>query len=123
MLFRLKALQILERESSITCAEECLSVRSRWTISFLPSPPIINPNPLPVLSAVSHAVRRAFKEWKTNVEYVTELALVLNHKIWQHYRAHTQLADRYDTLWRQCDVWCADNLKGNALGYYYQTID
>lgn len=25
-------------------------------------------------------------EWKTDVEYVTELALVLNHKIWQHYK-------------------------------------
>lgn len=75
------------------------------------------------LPAVKDTFQRAFKDWKTNVEYVTELALVLNHKIWQHYKLRPQLADLYDQLWRQCDAWCADNLKGDDLSYYYRILD
>ena len=37
------------------------------------------------INAVKDTFKRAFEEWKTNVEYVTELVMVLNHKIWHHY--------------------------------------
>ena len=47
---------------------------------------IKNPNIPHSLFAVNDTFRRAMKEWKPDVEYVTELALVPNHKIWQHYK-------------------------------------
>ena len=34
-------------------------------------------------SAVKDTYNRAFKEWKTNVEYITEFVMVLNHKMFQ----------------------------------------
>ena len=34
------------------------------------------------LSAIQDTFNRAFKEWKENYKYLTELVLVLNHKIW-----------------------------------------
>ena len=37
------------------------------------------------LSAIRDTYNRAFKEWKDNCKFLTELVLVLNHKIWQHY--------------------------------------
>ena len=35
--------------------------------------------------AVQDTYNRAFADWKSNVVYLTEMVLVLNHKIWQHY--------------------------------------
>lgn len=37
------------------------------------------------LQAVEDTYKRAFAEWKTNTEYITEFCVVLNHKIWYFY--------------------------------------
>ena len=34
------------------------------------------------IAAVRDTFRRAFREWKGNTVYLTELVMVLNHKIW-----------------------------------------
>lgn len=74
--------------------------------------------------AIKDTYNRAFGEWKSNVEYVTELVIVLNHKIWQHYEnGNNSYAALYDELWRECDNWCVDNLKGDDLDYFYATTD
>ena len=36
-------------------------------------------------NAIQDTFNRAFKEWKSNYKYLTELVGVLNHKLWQHY--------------------------------------
>lgn len=36
-------------------------------------------------SAVADTFKRAFEEWKGNYKYLTELVMVLNHKIWQWF--------------------------------------
>lgn len=76
------------------------------------------------IAAVKDTYRRAFKEWKSNVKYLTELVMVLNHKIWQHYEAgHEDLAEVYNTLWMTADNWAVENLKGEDLTYYYTVTD
>ena len=35
------------------------------------------------IAAIKDTYNRAFKEWKNNHVYLTELVMVLNHKIWQ----------------------------------------
>ena len=42
--------------------------------------------------AVQDTYNRAFADWKSNVVYLTEMVLVLNHKIWQHYTHNDELA-------------------------------
>ena len=37
------------------------------------------------LNAVKDTYKRAFDNWHSNYVYLTELVIVLNHKIWQHY--------------------------------------
>ncbi len=75
-------------------------------------------------NAVKDTYRRAFRDWHTNTEYITELVMVLNHKIWQHYEAKNRdLAYIYDQLWRELDDWCRDNLTGEAAQYYFETTD
>ena len=74
-------------------------------------------------AAVRDTYNRAFEGWKDNVVYLAELVLVLNHKIWQHYRKREGLAEVYDELWRKTDEYCCDNLKGDDWSYYYEITD
>jgi hypothetical protein len=76
------------------------------------------------VAAVKDTFNRAFKEWKTDYRYLTDLVLVLNHKIWEHYGVGRKvLATIYDGLWRQVDDYARDNLKGDELHYFYRKID
>lgn len=75
-------------------------------------------------TAVQDTYNRAFGEWKTNYIYLTELVIVLNWKIWQHYDNHNDaLSKLYDKLWKEADKYACDNLKGKEAEYFYQTTD
>lgn len=76
------------------------------------------------IPAIRDTYKRAFSEWKSNTKFVTELVLVLNWKLWQHYEKGNQsVAEVYNELWQQTHQWCLDNLKDEALTYYLQTTD
>lgn len=51
------------------------------------------------------------------------MVLVLNHKIWQHYKSKPALAKLYDTLWREADQYAMDNLSENEMQYYFRVTD
>ena len=74
-------------------------------------------------TAIQDTYNRSFRDWKDNVEYITELALVLNHKIWQHYQHNDTLATLYDRLWKEVDGWCMENLTGDDAVYYFNITD
>lgn len=76
--------------------------------------------------AVKDTYKRAFQEWKSDYKMLTALVVVLNHKIWQHYNAtprRQDLAELYNSLWRQAEDYALTNLKGEELDYYYQITD
>ena len=73
--------------------------------------------------AVRDTYRRAFREWKTDCTYLTELAMVLNWKAWQHADTNEELCRLYARLWGDTDEYACDHLKGEELSYYYQTTD
>lgn len=75
------------------------------------------------LEAVQDTFNRAFEEWKSDHIYLTELVLVLNWKIWQHYESNEALARLYNTLWETADAYACDNLEGEELAYFYRTTD
>lgn len=75
------------------------------------------------LYAIKDTYKRAFNEWKDNHVYLTELVMVLNHKIWQWYEENDAIARLYDTLWREADLWAQENLKGEELEYFYRVTD
>lgn len=61
---------------------------------------------------------------KTDYKYLTELVLVLNWKIWEHYEAgNKQLANFYDELWVKADNYASKTLKGDELDYFLDKID
>lgn len=71
------------------------------------------------IAGVKDTYKRAFSEWKDDYKFFTELTLVLNHKIWQHYKSNRELAALYDRLWREADEYAMNNFKGEELDYYY----
>lgn len=75
------------------------------------------------LNAIQDTYNRAFAGWKNNREYITELAMVLNWKIWRWYQEKPDYGKLYDKLWKELDAWCMDNLKGDDLDYYIETTD
>ena len=75
------------------------------------------------IDAIKDTFKRAFGEWKTDYIYLTELVMVLNHKAWQHYERDNSLAELYDELWREADVYAVENLRGDELIYFLVTTD
>ena len=61
------------------------------------------------LSAIQDTFNRAFKEWKENYKYLTDLVLVLNHKIWQYYETRPEIATLYNTLWAQASQYAMEH--------------
>lgn len=74
-------------------------------------------------NAIKETYNRTFQEWRFDYRYITELAMVLNWKIWRWYEKNEEYAKLYNKLWLQLDEWCIDNLKDKELEYYYKTTD
>lgn len=77
------------------------------------------------LSAIQDTFNRAFEEWKSDYRYLTELVLVLNHKIWQWWEVQNDhpYALLYNKLWMKADNYALDNLKGDELDYFLREVD
>ena len=77
------------------------------------------------VDAIQDTYDRAFADWRNNTEYLTELVLVLNWKIWQHYEIddHEEIAKLYNYLWEKLDKYCTNNLKGEDLKYFLEVTD
>lgn len=68
--------------------------------------------------------RRAFKHWKNDIKYITELVLVLNWK-WR-YRAgkwNINYSKLYTGLREEAHDRCCSNLQWEELKYYLRTVD
>ena len=73
---------------------------------------------------IKETFKRAFKEWKGNYKYLTELVMVLNWKTWQHWEAENKdISYCYFELYEEADEYAQANLKGEELDYYFQTKD
>lgn len=75
------------------------------------------------LSSIQDTFNRAFEGWKEDYKYLTELILVLNHKIWQYHKTRPEFATLYNSLWEQADRYAVENLKDDELSYFYDVTD
>lgn len=75
-------------------------------------------------AAIRDTYKRAFNEWKSNHIYLTELVIVLNHKLWQYYRLGNDKYTRlYNDLWEKADAYACTHLKGDELAHFYNITD
>lgn len=75
------------------------------------------------LDGIEDTYRRAFNEWKGNYKYLTELVMVLNHKIFEWYMHDDERAELYEKLWRETDNYAVEHLQGEELQYFLNTTD
>ena len=74
--------------------------------------------------AIIDTYDRAFKEWKSNYKYITELCMILNWKCWEHHEKNRmELSELYSDLFYKLKDWCYDNLKGEELNYFFEVTD
>ena len=74
--------------------------------------------------AVEDTFVRAFYSWKDDTEFITELAIVVNWKCWEHWeKGNEDLSLLYDDLYYKVRNWCLDHLKGEDLKYCLETTD
>ena len=75
------------------------------------------------VDAILSTFEQSFEEWSDNCEYVTELCMVLNWKMFRRFENNDELFNLYKELYTRLDRWCIENLKGDDLEYYYKTTD
>lgn len=75
------------------------------------------------IAAIKDTYKRAFNEWKENYKYLTELVMVLNWKIWQHYENNELIARVYNELWKEAVLYAQENLHGEEAEYFFRTTD
>ena len=76
------------------------------------------------INAIEDTYERAFKEWKDNYIYLTELVIVVNWKCWQHYENKNEEVSRlYEKLYYKSRNYALDTLKDEELTYYLDTTD
>ena len=75
------------------------------------------------VDAIKDTFKRAIKEWKGNHIYLTELVIVLNHKIWQWHEKNDAYAELYNDLWEKADNYACTHLKGEELAHFYNITD
>lgn len=88
------------------------------------------------LSPIKDTFNRAFNEWKNNIEYLTELTIVMNLYCWQHYNDYNDItkaddlreffktmSELYSDYYYKCRDYVYDNYSGNDINYFYNITD
>lgn len=75
------------------------------------------------IDAIKETYNRSLKSWAFDYTYITELVMVLNWKIWEHYENDEKLAKIYNDLWENAKKWVHEHFNEVELNYYYRTTD
>ena len=86
-------------------------------------------------SAIKDTYERATDTFGKNIEYITALAITLNHKGWQQYeKQNEELSKLYFDLWQKLDAYILDgeekgddyeykNFTSEEINYYVRATD
>lgn len=77
--------------------------------------------------AIKETAKICFNEWKTNIEYLTELIMVINHKAWYWHEKNDKYMELYSNLYYKYDnraiKYIRKNMSEKDLNYYFLTLD
>lgn len=78
--------------------------------------------------AIQDTYNRAFAEWKEDLEYITELVIVLNMKCWQCFETGaTERSSLYADLYYKTNDYVYDWLEKTnnreGMNYYFRMTD
>lgn len=76
------------------------------------------------VSAVKDTYNSVYNSWNDNYKYWTELVLILNWKIHDHYKSNNiALAQVYDELWYNARNHALDTFTKDEKQYFYEITD
>lgn len=75
------------------------------------------------IAGVKDTFKRAFKEWKDNEVYLTEMYMIANWKVWQHYQTNEALARAYQEIDDTIDEYVDKHYSKEQKDYFYSTTD
>ena len=76
------------------------------------------------ISAIKSTYKSLLKNFNGNYKYITELVVVLNHKIWQYYdKNNNQYMKVYNDLWDELCAHVYKTFKKDELSYFYRITD
>ena len=76
------------------------------------------------VSAIKNTCNNLFKEFKNNYKYLTELYMVYNWKIWQHYeKKNNELVKFYTKKWDDLYAYVCEHFTKEQLHYFYKITD
>lgn len=84
------------------------------------------------IDAVKDTFNRAFAAWRDDVEYIAELALVLNHKGCFYYNASEQhdndkglyaFSQTYFAMYQTVHDYAHEHFTGDDADYYFKVTD
>lgn len=73
--------------------------------------------------AIKDTFERSFRDWKHNLEYVTELAMVMSIYSCYFYEKNENYMIIYSDYYHKVDEWCLNHFKGKDLQYYLKVTD
>lgn len=74
------------------------------------------------VEAIKETYDMAFKEWKNDYKYLTELNMVMSWKSFEHEN-NMEYCKLYSELFYKLRDYCFAHLKGEELNYYIKTTD
>ena len=78
------------------------------------------------VDAIKDTFNRAFEDWKHNIEFLTELAMVVNIWSWFWYDKEgetSEIGALYSKYYYQIYDYACENLSGEDAKYFFNTID
>jgi len=75
------------------------------------------------VNGIEDTYQRAFNEWQSEVEYLKELIMVLNHKTWQHHEKQPHISELYHQKYNEAYRWATGNLNDEDLQVLYTYLD
>lgn len=76
------------------------------------------------IDAIKDTFERAFKEWKSDYRYLTELVVALNRKMFEHYgKKNYKYTQLYQELFEQADEYAECNLQWDEYKYFIHQTD
>lgn len=75
------------------------------------------------VQAIKETWQNAFKSWKHNHVYVTELAIVMSNESCWWWDKDNEKSLLYAELYRMTDEYAMNHFKGAELAFYINTTD
>lgn len=76
------------------------------------------------ITAIEDTFKQSFNEWKDNIVYITEMAIVMSNKSIAWYSKGNDIYSKmYTDYYHKIDEYVMNHFKGKDLEFYFKVTD